>query len=323
MTVIKLSGLPEEVQGRPLVVLDTWFVQTRYDRDSFAKIASRKRQLAFGVTLGLRGSALDLPYVKSVLDGEGTIAAIFPSSLTPPSKWQVTVYTDVLPPRTALYLEPNVPDDLGWMAKRLEELMNKVTEMRKRGLKIPSEMRAELKELEQIWELARIFRKPIGKPGCVKVTVPTPNGMSVLTFRVERPNRSLAKEIEGLHSYLYDFGVLKNPENAVRLRDAIVQARAEGSGEAQLRTRLIVRKARGRFIVEPYRELVVQEEKDVKEHLEFLNNLMGGSFVVEAAERKGKMGRGVVAFQGLLTIKAAFHPDAESRGHEQISIGEG
>jgi hypothetical protein len=189
--------------------------------------------------------------------------------------------------------------------------------MRKRGLKIPSEMRAELKELEQIWELARIFRKPIGKPGCVKVTVPTPNGMSVLTFRVERPNRSLAKAIEGLHSYLYwDFGVLKNPENAARLRDAIVQARAEGKGEAQLRARLVVRKTKRGFIVEPYRELVAQEEEDVKEHLEFLNNLMGGSFVVEAAERKGKMGRGVVAFQGLLTIKAAFHPDAESRGHE-------
>jgi hypothetical protein len=30
-----------------------------------------------------------------------------------------------------------------------------------------------------------------------------------------------------------------------------------------------------------------------------------------------------VALQGLLTIKAAFHPDAGSRGHEQISIGEG
>jgi hypothetical protein len=172
-------------------------------------------------------------------------------------------------------------------------------------------MRAELKELEQIWELARIFRKPIGKPGCVKVTVPTPNGMSVLTFRVERASQSLAKEIEGLHSYLYwDFGVLKNPENAVRLRDAIVQARAEGKGEAQLRARLIVRKTKRGFIVEPYRELVAQEDEDVKEHLEFLNNLMGGSFVVEAAERKEKMGRGVVAFQGLLTIKATFHPDA-------------
>jgi hypothetical protein len=209
------------------------------------------------------------------------------------------------------------------MARRLEELTNKVSEMRKRGLKIPSEVRAELKELEQIWELARIFRKPIGKPGCVKVTVPTPNGMSVLSFRIERPNRSLAKAIEGLHSYLYDFGVLKSPENAVRLRDAIVQARAEGSGEAQLRARLIVRKTKRGFIVEPYRELVAQGEEDVKEHLEFLNNLIGGSFIVEAAERKEKMGRGVVAFQGLLTIKAAFHPDAGNRGHEQISIGEG
>jgi hypothetical protein len=86
---------------------------------------------------------------------------------------------------------------------------------------------------------------------------------------------------------------------------------------------LIVRKTKRGFIVEPYRELVAQEEEDVKEHLEFLNNLMGGSFVVEAAERKEKMGRGVVAFQGLLAIKAAFHPDAGSRGHEQISIGEG
>ncbi len=304
MTVVKLSGIPEEVQGRPLVVLDTWFVQTRYDRDSFAKIASRKRQLAFGVTLGLMGSALDLPYVKAALDGEGTIAAIFPSSITPPSKWLVTVYTDVLPPRTALYLEPNVPDDLGWMARRLEELTNKVSEMRKRGLKVPSRMKTELRVLEQIWEMARIFRKPIGKPGSVKVTVPTPNGMSVLTFRVKRASQSLAKEIEGLHSYLYwDFGVLKNPENAVRLRDAIVQARAEGKGEAQLRARLIVRKTRGRFVVERYNDLVAQGEEDVKEHLEYLNKLMGGSFIVEAAEKKGTRS---VAFQGLIVLKTTF-----------------
>ena len=68
---------------------------------------------------------------------------------------------------------------------------------------------------------------------------------------------------------------------------------------------------------------MAQEEEDVKEHLEFLNSLMGGLFVVEAAERKEKMGRGVVAFQGLLTIKTAFHPDAGSKGHEQMSIGEG
>jgi hypothetical protein len=110
----------------------------------------------------------------------------------------------------------------------------------------------------------------------------------------------------------------------VSLRDAVVQARAEGSGETQLRARLIVRKVRGRFVVERYDDLVAQEEEDVKEHLEFLNNLMGGSFSIEAAERKGKKkGKRSVAFQGLLTIKAAFHPDADSRGHEQISIGEG
>jgi hypothetical protein len=50
-----------------LVVQEPGFIQIqmRYDKDSFAKIVSRKRQLAFGVTLGLRGSALDLPYVKA------------------------------------------------------------------------------------------------------------------------------------------------------------------------------------------------------------------------------------------------------------------
>jgi hypothetical protein len=170
--------------------------------------------------------------------------------------------------------------------------------------------------------MARIFRKPIGRPGYVKVTVPTSSGMSVLSLRVERASQSLAKAIEDLHSYLYwDFGVLKNPENAVKLRDAIVQARAEGSGEAQLRARLIVRKVRGRFVVEPYTKTVSHKKgEDVKEHLDFLNSLVGGSFFAEAIERKDSRS---VAFQGLLTIKAAFHPDADSKGHEQMSIGGG
>jgi hypothetical protein len=44
----------------------------------------------------------------------------------------------------------------------------------------------------------------------------------------------------------------------------------------------------------------------VKEYLELLNRLMGGSFSVEAAEMKGKEGKRSVAFQGLLTIKTAF-----------------
>jgi hypothetical protein len=41
----------------------------------------------------------------------------------------------------------------------------------------------------------------------------------------------------------------------------------------------------------------------VKEQLEFLNRLMGESFTVEDIERKDSRS---VAFQGLLTIKAAF-----------------
>jgi hypothetical protein len=52
VTVVELPGLPPEALGRPLVVLEPGFVQMRYDKDSFAKIASRKRQIAFGVTLG-------------------------------------------------------------------------------------------------------------------------------------------------------------------------------------------------------------------------------------------------------------------------------
>ena len=324
MTVVKFSRLPEEALGRQLVVLDTWFVQARYDQDSFAKIASRRRQLAFKVTLGLKEPALELPHVKAALEGKETIAAVCSSSFSSRSMKLVTPYTDVLPPRTALYLDPGVPDELGGMVRRLDALTRKVSEMRQRGLKVPPEVRAELEELDQIWTMARIFRKPIDRPGSVKVTVPTFNGMSVLSLRVERADQSLSRVLEGLHSYLYwNFGVLKDPENAVRLTDAIIQARAEGKGEAQLRTRLIVKKARGRFIVEPYREPVAQEEEDVKEHLEFLNRLMGESFIVEAAERKVKKGRGSVVFQGLLTIKTAFHLNAGSRGHEQISIGEG
>jgi hypothetical protein len=51
---------------------------------------------------------------------------------------------------------------------------------------------------------------------------------------------------------------------------------------------------------------VTQKEEGVKEYLELLNRLMGGSSSVEAAERKGKEGKRSVAFQGLLTIKTAF-----------------
>ena len=52
-------------------------------------------------------------------------------------------------------------------------------------------------------------------------------------------------------------------------------------------------------------------EKDVKEYLDFLDELTGGSFSVEAIERNDSKS---VAFQGFLTIRAAFL-------HEEMVIG--
>jgi hypothetical protein len=291
-----------------LVVLEPGFVQMRYDnKESFAKITSKKRQLAFGVTLGLREEAYRISYVRKALETEDAMAVVLKERETIKGMWYVTTYTDVLPLRLALYLEPDVPDEFGEKARRLEELTRTVSEMKRQGLKIPQDMKRELDELNQIWAKARIFRRFISRPGSLKITVPTPDGMAVISWKIERANQSLGNMIKALHVHLNKtMGVIMSFDNAMSLRDAIVQARAEGKGEAQLRTRLIVRKTKRGFIVEPYREQVAQGEEDVKEHLEFLNNLMGGSFVVEAAERKEKMGRGVVAFQGLLAIKAAF-----------------
>jgi hypothetical protein len=133
MTVVKLSRFPKEVLARPLVILDPWFVQTRYDQDSFAKIASRRRQLAFGVTLGLRESVLGLPFAKTVLEGEETIAAVCPSPPSSPLVQPVTAYTDVLPIRMALYLEPDVPDEFGETVRRLEQLVVAAKKMRRKG----------------------------------------------------------------------------------------------------------------------------------------------------------------------------------------------
>jgi hypothetical protein len=73
-----------------------------------------------------------------------------------------------------------------------------------------------------------------------------------------------------------------------------------------LRARLIVRKVRGSLVVEPYSDVVTQKEEGVKEYLELLNRLMGGSSSVEAAEMKGKEGKRSVAFQGLIMLKATF-----------------
>jgi hypothetical protein len=310
VTVVEVSGLPPEVLGRPLVVLEPGFVQMRYDKDSFAKIASKRRQLAFGVTLGLREATFRISYVRRVLEAGDATTVVLKEGETIKGMWYVTAYTDILPLRIALYLEPDIPDELGEKARRLEELTKTVSEMRKQGLKVPQNMKRELDELNQIWSRARIFRRFISRPGSLKITVPTPDGMAVVSWKVESGGQSLGNMIKGLHAHLGStMGVIMSFDNAVSLRDAIVQARAEGKGEGQLRARLLVRKKGEEFTAYPYTKKIShsEREEDVKECLDFLDELTGGSFFAEAMERKDSKS---VAFQGLITVRAAFHPDA-------------
>ena len=306
MTVVELPGLPPEVLGRPLVVLEPGFVQMRYDKDSFAKIVSKKRQLTFGVILGLREAAYRISYVRRALEtGDGT-AVVLKEREKIKGMWYVTAYTDILPLRIALYLEPDVPDEFGGKARRLEELTRTVSEMKKQGLKVPQDMKEELDELNQIWSKARIFRRLINRPGSLKITVPTPDGMAVVSWKVEGGGQSLGNMIRRLHAHLGStMGVIMSFDNAVSLRDAVVQARAEGKGEGHLRARLLVRKEGEGFTAHPYAKKVShsEREEDVREYLDFLDELTGGSFIAEAIERKDSRS---VAFQGLITVRTAF-----------------
>jgi hypothetical protein len=311
VTVVEISGPPPEVLGRSLVVLESGFVQMRYDKDSFAKIASKKRQLAFGVTLGLREAAYRISYVRRVLETGDATAVVLKEGETIKGMWYVTPYTDVLPPRIALYLEPDVPDEFGEKARRLDELAKAASEMKRQGLKIPQDMKEELDELNQIWSKARIFRRFISRPGSLKITVPTLDGMVVISWKVEKANQSLGNMIRRLHAHLNEtMGVIMSFDNAVSLRDAVVQARAEGKGEGYLRARLLVRKEGEGFTAHPYAKKVSHSERgeDVREYLDFLDELTGGSFSAEAIERRDSRS---VAFQGLITVRAAFVEETE------------
>jgi hypothetical protein len=314
VTVVEVSGPSPEVLGRPLVVLEPGFVQMRYDKNSFAKIVSKKRQLAFGVTLGLREATFRISYVRRALETGDAAAVVLKEGETIKGMWYVTTYTDVLPLRIALYLEPDVPDEFGEKARRLEELTRVVSEMKKQGLKVPKDMKRELDELNQIWSKARIFRRFISRPGSLKITVPTPDGMAVISWKVESGGQSLGNMIKGLHAHLSEtMGVIMSFDNAVSLRDAIVQARAEGKGEGHLRARLLVRREGEGFTAHPYAKKVShsEREEDVREYLDFLDELTGGSFFAEAIERKDSRS---VAFQGLITVRAAFVEEAELPG---------
>jgi hypothetical protein len=130
--------------------------------------------------------------------------------------------------------------------------------------------------------------------------------MAVISWKVEKANHSLGNMIRRLHAHLGStMGVVMSFDNAVSLRDAVVQAKAEGKGEGQLRARLLVRKEDEGFTAHPYAKRVShsEREEDVKEYLEFLDELTGGSFFAEAIERKDSRS---VAFQGLITVRAAF-----------------
>ena len=294
--------------------MDPGFVQMRYDKDSFAKIASKRRQLAFGVTLGLREATFRISYVRRALEAGDATALVLKEQEAIKGMWYVTSYTDVLPLHIALYLEPDVPDEFGDKARRLEELTKAVSEMKRQGLKVPPEMKAELNGLNQIWTKARIFRRFINKPGSLKITVPTPDGIAVVSWKVESGGQPLGHLIRALHAHLGStMGVIMSFDNAVSLRDAVVQARAEGKGEGQLRARLLVRKEGENFAAYPYMKKVShsEREEDVKEYLDFLDELTGGSFFAEAIERKDSR---YVAFQGLITIRAAFVEETELPG---------
>ncbi len=78
-----------------------------------------------------------------------------------------------------------MPDELGGMARRLDEFAKAVSEMKKKGLMVPQDMKRELDELNQIWSKARIFRRFISRPGSLKITVPTPDGMAIISWKVE------------------------------------------------------------------------------------------------------------------------------------------
>jgi hypothetical protein len=289
-----------------LVVLEPGFVQMKYDKDSFAKMVSKKRQLAFGVTLGLREATFRISYVRRVLEAGDATAVVLKEGETIKGMWYVTTYTDVLPLHIALYLEPDVPDEFGDKARRLEELTKAVSEMKRQGLRIPPEMKVELDGLNQIWSKARIFRRFISRPGSLKITVPTPNGMAVVSWEVRSGGQSLGNMIKRLHAHLNKtMGVLMSFDNAVSLRDAIVQARAEGKGEGQLRARLLVRKVGEGLAAYPYEKKVShsEREEDVREYLDFLDELTGRSFFAEAIERRDSRS---VAFQGLITVRTAF-----------------
>jgi len=313
VTVVQQSRGLEELLARDLLVLDQGFVITRYDKESLARIASRKRQVSFGVTLGVLRSVLSISYVRPVLEGEGSAAVVLSRDEVPPRARLVTVYTDILPVRLALFLEPEVPDEFGPSARRLEELTDAVSAARRLGARLGPDVWRELDELNRVWERTRIFRRFPSRPGKLVLSIPSPSGPRLLSWAVRGGGYPLCWEIMHLHRYLGStVGVIASHENAVSRRDAVVRARAEGRGEAELRARLIVKRVDGALTVGPYARRV-RDRGRLEEVLEFYNVLLTVSdgLRVEAVER---LDTDSVAFEATLRVRAAHHQEPRGAG---------
>jgi hypothetical protein len=70
------------------------------------------------VTLGLREATFRISYVRKALEAGDATAVVLKEGETIKGMWYVTAYTDILPLRIALYLEPDIPDELGEKARR-------------------------------------------------------------------------------------------------------------------------------------------------------------------------------------------------------------
>ena len=98
MTLIWLSQLQDELRVRALMVLDPGFLLSRCTRESFSQIASKSRQLSFGVTLAVTNDAIKtVPWLQELAAGNSVTLIVLPTCFRPPESYFAMPSTDVLP----------------------------------------------------------------------------------------------------------------------------------------------------------------------------------------------------------------------------------
>ncbi|MEM2233146.1 MAG: hypothetical protein QXP81_06365 [Nitrososphaerota archaeon] len=299
MALIALHHVPEELRARDMVVLDPGFLLARYTRESFALVASRKRQLAFGITLAVTDDAPGaVPWLQEVVGMDGVTLLSIPVLARPPESYLVSPYTDVLPVHMALFLDPVVPDEDGPRVQRLRELMGLSREHARSRTRMPTPLRKELRRLRaELWAKARLFRWLGDAPGVLRFRFPTFGGVEELSLQLESASRSVSTVVRELHRRLhFGMGVLMDPYNAAALTDATLRARTEFEAEAVLRACLCVVEDRigsGRFRAMPCSSsnnctppTTSSRPRKVERHLGFLREVAGGLFTVRMAEKR-------------------------------------